>query len=82
MTTSLEGQRNEMIPLGCTNITPFFGLITFSFEGSSAGFGAGIGHMTRWIAGADICDNVWIPVALRIHVRNAKNFSSYPTITE
>ena len=44
-TTDLEGQRKETIPLGCKNITPFFGLITFSFEGSIAGFGAGIRNM-------------------------------------
>jgi hypothetical protein len=69
-TTSLKGERNETIPLGCTNITPFSGLITFSFGGSSAGFGTGIRHMISWIAGADISDNIWIPVknTVRPHI--------------
>ena len=69
-TTSLKGERNETIPLGCTNITPFSGLITFGFGGSSAGFGTGIRHMISWIAGADISDNVWIPVenTVRPHI--------------
>ena len=61
-TTSLKGERNETIPLGCTNITPFSGLITFGFGGSSAGFGTGIRHMISWIAGTDISENVSIPV--------------------
>jgi hypothetical protein len=69
-TTSLKGERNETIPLGCTNITPFSCLITFGFGGSSAGFGAGVRHMIRWVAGANIGDYVWIPVknTVRPHI--------------
>ena len=75
-TTSLKGERNETIPLGCTNITPFSGLITFGFGGSSAGFGAGIRHMTSWIGAQGCCQRAPSPSVV-LDLQGAAVYSVY-----
>jgi hypothetical protein len=68
--TSLKGKRNKAISLGSTNITPFGSLFILSLRGSNARFGAGTWHVIRWVASADICDNIRGPIenTVRTHI--------------